>query len=271
MSAISERFDLRHVAWLLASLAVVAAPHTVRLPWWITLLAVMLFVWRGYVALHGLRLPRKWLLLLIAAASVAGIYITYGRVLGRDSGIALLVVMLALKLLEMATLRDAMVLIFIAYFLVITNFLYSQTIPTALLMLGIVWIITATMVGFQFRARQPGYRYQLRIAGIILLQSAPLMLVLFLLFPRIQGPLWGMPQDGASGVTGLSEEMAPGSVSNLLTSDAVAFRVTFESATPPQSQQLYCGISTATPGAPRACPIRWSGPMSRSAIRSNIP
>ena len=239
MSAISERFDLRHVAWLLASLAVVAAPHTVRLPWWITLLAVMLFVWRGYVALHGLRLPRKWLLLLIAAASVAGIYITYGRVLGRDSGIALLVVMLALKLLEMATLRDAMVLIFIAYFLVITNFLYSQTIPTALLMLGIVWIITATMVGFQFRARQPGYRYQLRIAGIILLQSAPLMLVLFLLFPRIQGPLWGMPQDGASGVTGLSEEMAPGSVSNLLTSDAVAFRVTFESATPPQSQQLY--------------------------------
>jgi transglutaminase-like putative cysteine protease len=234
-----ERFHLRHIAALLASLALVAAPHTERLPWWITLLVVTLFIWRGYVALYGLKLPRKWLLLLIAATAVGGIYVSYGRILGRDSGIALLVVMLALKLMEMATLRDAMVLIFIAYFLVITNFLYSQTIPTALLMLAIIWIITATMIGFQFRVRQPGLRYQLRSAGIILLQSAPLMLVLFLLFPRVQGPLWGMPQDAVSGVTGLSEEMAPGSVSNLLTSDAVAFRVNFESAAPPPSQQLY--------------------------------
>jgi transglutaminase-like putative cysteine protease len=65
------------------------------------------------------------------------------------------------------------------------------------------------------------------------------MMVLFLLFPRVQGPLWGMPQDAFSGVTGLSEEMSPGSLSNLLTSDAVAFRVNFESATMPPAQQLY--------------------------------
>ncbi len=234
-----DRFHLRHVAWLLASLALVAAPHVERLPWWITLLAAMLFVWRGYVALYGLALPRKWMLLMIAAGSLGGIYISYGRILGRDSGIAVLMVMLALKLMEMATLRDAMVLIFIAYFLVITNFLYSQTMPTAVFMLFVVWVITATMVGFQFRARQPGYPYQLRIAGGILLQSAPLMLVLFLLFPRVQGPLWGMPQDAFSGVTGLSEEMAPGSLSNLLTSDAVAFRVNFESADTPPPQLLY--------------------------------
>ena len=70
---------------------------------------------------------------MIAAGTLGGIYISYGRILGRDSGIALLVVMLALKLMEMATLRDAMVLIFIGYFLVITNFLYSQTIPTTVL------------------------------------------------------------------------------------------------------------------------------------------
>jgi transglutaminase-like putative cysteine protease len=234
-----DRFHLRHVAWLLASLALVAAPHTERLPWWITLLVVMLFAWRAYVALMGLALPRKWMLLLIAAGALGGIYISYGRILGRDSGIALLMVMLALKLMEMATLRDAMVLIFIAYFLVITNFLYSQTIPTTVFMLFVIWVVTATMVGFQFRTRQPGYRYQLRVAGSMLLQAAPLMLVLFLLFPRVQGPLWGMPQDAFSGVTGLSEEMAPGSVSNLLTSDAVAFRVNFESANTPQSQQLY--------------------------------
>jgi transglutaminase-like putative cysteine protease len=239
MSSALERFHLRHVVWLLAALAMVAAPHIERLPVWITLLVIMLFAWRGYTALYGLALPRKWMLLLIAAGALGGIYISYGRILGRDSGIALLVVMLGLKLMEMAALRDAMILIFIAYFLVITNFLYSQTIPTMVFMLFAVWIITATMIGFQFRVRQPGYRYQLRTAGVMLLQAAPLMLVFFLLFPRVQGPLWGMPQDAYSGVTGLSDEMSPGSVSNLLTSDAVAFRVNFDSATPPATQQLY--------------------------------
>ena len=234
-----ERFHLRHVGWLLGSLALVTAPHAERLPWWITVLVVILFAWRGYVAISGLALPRKWILLLIAAGTLGGIFITYGRILGRDSGIALLVVMLALKLMEMATLRDAMVLIFIAYFLVITNFLYSQTIPTTVYMLLVMWMITATMIGFQFRTRQPGYVYQLRSAGVMLMQAAPLMMVLFLLFPRVQGPLWGMPQDAYSGVTGLSEDMSPGSVSNLLTSDAVAFRVNFESAAIPTAQQLY--------------------------------
>ena len=151
----------------------------------------------------------------------------------------LLVVMLALKLMEMAALRDAMVLIFIAYFLVITNFLYSQTIPTTVFMLVMMWMITATMIGFQFRTRQPGAWFQLRSAGIMLLQAAPMMVVLFLLFPRMQGPLWGMPQDAYSGVTGLSDEMSPGSMSNLLTSDAVAFRANFEASTTPENLQLY--------------------------------
>jgi len=238
MTAAAERFQLRHIGWLLLSLVMVAAPHAERMPWWVTLLATTLIAWRAYIAIFGLRLPRKWLLFAIAAGTLGGIYISYGRILGRDSGVTLLVVMLALKLMEMATLRDAMVLIFIAYFLVITNFLYSQSIPTALYLLAAVWIITATMIGFQFRVGQPGYRYQLRSAGLMLLQSAPLMLVLFVLFPRVQGPLWGMPQDAYGGVTGLSDEMSPGSVSNLILSDAVAFRVNFESPLPP-SQQLY--------------------------------
>ena len=239
MSQALEPFHLRHVGWLLGSLALVAAPHAERLPWWVTVLVTMLFAWRGYVALNGLALPRKWILLLIAGGSLIGVFISYGRVLGRDSGIALLVVMLALKLMEMAALRDAMVLIFIAYFLVITNFLYSQTIPTTVFMLVMMWMITATMIGFQFRTRQPDAWFQLRSAGIMLLQAAPMMVVLFLLFPRMQGPLWGMPQDAYSGVTGLSDEMSPGSMSNLLTSDAVAFRANFEASTTPENLQLY--------------------------------
>ena len=238
MAPAAERLHPRHIGWLLVAVIMVAAPHAERIPWWITLLAAMLLAWRLYITLHGLHLPRKWLLLPIAAGGLAGIYISYGRILGRDAGVALLVIMLALKLLEMATLRDAMILIFICYFLVITNFLYSQSIPTALYLLGAVWIITATMIGFQFRGRQPGYWYQLRSAGTMLVQSAPLMLVLFVLFPRVQGPMWSLPQDAYAGVTGLSDEMTPGSVSRLLLSDAIAFRVSFD-AQIPQANRLY--------------------------------
>jgi transglutaminase-like putative cysteine protease len=146
--------------------------------------------------------------------------------------------MLALKLLETRSRRDALLLIFLAYFLIITNFLYSQTIPTALYMLACVWIITAAMIGCNHSRPQPGYYGPLRTAGSMLAQSAPLMLALFLLFPRASGPLWRLPQDAHAGVSGLSDSMSPGSVANVSLSDAVAFRVEFRSPIP-QSRNMY--------------------------------
>jgi len=237
----AARLPARHVGWLLVSLLMVMAPHAQRVPWWVTVVASILMAWRLYITAYGLALPRKWLLFAIAAACFGGVYLSYGRILGRDSGITLLLVMLTLKLLEMTSLRDAMVLIFISYFLVITNFLYSQTIPTAFYLLAAVWLITATMIGFQYSRQQPGYLRQLRTAGIMLLQAAPLTLVLFVLFPRVQGPIWGMPQDAFAGMTGLSEEMSPGSVSRLIVSDAIAFRVNFASRIPAANQLYWRG------------------------------
>jgi transglutaminase-like putative cysteine protease len=224
--------------WLLAALLLGAAPHTLHVPLWVTSLVLALFGWRAYLLQTRRSLPRKWLLLLIAGAATVGIFVSYGRIMGRDSGVTLLLVMLALKLLEMKTLRDAMVLIFIGYFLVITNFLYSQTIPMAVYLCCVVWLVTTTMIGLQFRGAQPSYRPLLRMAGVMLLQAIPMMLVLFVLFPRVQGPLWGMPQDAFASVTGLSEEMTPGSISSLLASDATAFRVNFKNEVP-ASKQLY--------------------------------
>ena len=55
----------------------------------------------------------------------------------------------------------------------------------------------------------------------MILQSVPIMLALFLLFPRVQGPLWGLPQINYSAKSGLSESMAPGDVSSLSLSDDV--------------------------------------------------
>jgi transglutaminase-like putative cysteine protease len=73
---------------------------------------------------------------------------------------------------------------------------------------------------------------------VLLLQAIPLMLVLFLLFPRIQGPLWGLPHDAHAGLSGLSDNMSPGSLNSLILSDAVAFRAAFRGRIP-EAKALY--------------------------------
>ena len=231
--------QLRHLFWLLAGLALVVAPHTQRLPWWLNLIALVVFTWRMYLAWGERALPNKWLLVLFVFGGLIGVYLTYRTIFGRDSGVALLVLFLSLKLLEMHHQRDAIVLVLLSYFLALTNFFYSQTLPTAGLMLASTLLNTASLVNFA----GPGRTLQanLRTAGTLLLQAGPVMLLLFLLFPRVQGPLWGLPQDAYSGVTGLSDSMSPGAISRLSQSDAIAFRVKFQDEVPPRAQLYWRG------------------------------
>jgi protein-glutamine gamma-glutamyltransferase len=223
---------------ILTSLTLVAAPHAAHLPAWIPVLAGIMLLGRLYYGYARKPLPNRWLLFGIAFVCVAGIAFSYRTLYGRDVGVALLTVMMCLKLMEMHTARDTMVVVLLAYFLVITNFFYSQTIATAVYMLFVVWIITATMVALQHRASRPMPLRVLRHAAGLIVQAVPVMVVLFLLFPRVQGPLWGLPQINAAARTGLSDTMSPGDVSVLGLSDEIAFRVLFEKP-PEKPTQLY--------------------------------
>ncbi|NCP80604.1 MAG: DUF3488 domain-containing transglutaminase family protein, partial [Gallionella sp.] len=114
----------------------------------------------------------------------------------------------------------------------------SQSIPTALFMLFTLLVIMATWV--HLHTGDLKLKPRLRLAGVLLLQAIPLSLILFVLFPRVQGPLWGMPQD-AYASSGLSDTMSPGSLSKLSLNDAVAFRVTFNGTVPPRDQMYWRG------------------------------
>jgi transglutaminase-like putative cysteine protease len=223
---------------ILLSLGMVIAPHAVHLPTWIPALVAVVLLARFYVGWQHRKLPNKWLLIAIALACTAAIALSYRTLYGRDVGVAILTVMMALKVLEMSGPRDTMVVVLLAYFLVVTNFFYSQSIPTALYMLLVIWVITATMIGLQHQVGRPKLVSVLRHAATLILQGVPIMLALFLLFPRVQGPLWGLPQINYSAKSGLSESMAPGDVSSLSLSDAVAFRVLFATQ-PEKPAQLY--------------------------------
>ncbi|HZN86154.1 MAG TPA: transglutaminaseTgpA domain-containing protein, partial [Burkholderiales bacterium] len=182
---------LRDLAWLVGALLLVVAPHALRMPWWLTLLVLTLYAWRAQIALAGARLPSHWLVLGIALLSIGAVFLEYRTLFGRTSGIVLLALFSGLKLMELRTHRDAAVTAFLCYFLVMTNLLYSQSIPTALLAGAALLAVTATLAGLS-APRRP-MRANLRTAGFLLAHAAPAALVLFLLFPRVQGPLWGLP------------------------------------------------------------------------------
>ena len=220
---------------LLLSVLMVSAPHAVHLPLWVSALAAMLLGWRAYLNYSGNPLPPRWLLMVVTLGVVGALFGSFHTLFGRDVGVTLLILLSTLKLLELRSARDAMVLLYLSCFIIITNFFYSQSIPTALFMLATLLAILSSWIHLQSGALP--LKPRLRIAAVILLQAIPLMLVLFVLFPRIQGPLWGMPQD-AYATSGLDDRMSPGSLSKLSLSDAVAFRVSFDDK-PPRHDQMY--------------------------------
>ncbi len=224
--------------WLFAGIALVIAPHAVHLPMWLNAVAFSMIAWRWAAASGRLPLPGKWMLLLLLAGSAAGILFQYRTLFGRDAGVAMLTLMLALKLLEMRSYRDAMPMVLPGYFLVITNFCYTQEIPFAVYLLAVVLVLTGALIALNHPTSAKHWRGPLKLSALLLAQAVPVMLLLFVLFPRLGGPLWGMPSDAFSARSGLSEDMSPGSVSELVQSDAVAFRAQFDGA-PPVPSSLY--------------------------------
>jgi transglutaminase-like putative cysteine protease len=229
------------LAWLLVTLVLAVAPHAQELPVWLTVLFALLVGWRGFIAFRDKALPPRWLLLIVAALAGAGVLIDYRTLFGRDAGVALLTAMTACKLLESRAQRDGVVLVFLGYLLVMSNLLYSQDIPIVAYLFAVVLIMLAAQVMIYRQHAGLKALAPLRLAGRMVLQAIPVMLVLFVLFPRIPGPLWGLPKDAYKGRTGLSEEMMPGTVSELSKSDAVAFRVRFAGDIPPPAQLYWRG------------------------------
>ena len=226
---------------LLAGMLLVGAPLALHQPPWLSLgwLLVALLPW--WRLSRGRPLPGAWVRVPLALAGFAAVFLTYGGVHGRDPGVALLTTMIALKLLELRSLRDLYVTVFLGYFLVMANLLYSQEPPMAAYLLLSVLVLTATLVAANRGPGRIALREELRLGGKLLLQGLPIMLVLFFLFPRIDGALWHTPLPPTSASTGISDEMRPGDISKLVQDDSVAFRVEFDGVVPPPSQRYWRG------------------------------
>jgi protein-glutamine gamma-glutamyltransferase len=224
--------------WLTATLSFAVIPHALRIPFWMPILFFSLTLWRLYQerrwrsstkkASLSARFGRQFIILVI----VVGVFNSYGTLVGRDAGVALLVLLAGLKLVELQNQRDYYIGIFIAMFLVLTNFFYSQTILTAIYMMLAVTLIVTSLISLNDTSGFVNSQKRIFVALSLLVQSIPFLLILFVLFPRIDGPLWGLPKDAHAGTTGLDDEMSPGQISQLSLSDEVAFRVEFTGPIP---------------------------------------
>jgi transglutaminase-like putative cysteine protease len=229
------------LVWIIISLFTLVAPHAERLPLWV--LAVYLFAagWRIMVYQGRWSFPGRLVKTALIVASCSGIYLSYGSLIGLEPTVALLLTAFALKLIELHRRKDAYVLLFLGYFICITEFLFSQDLLVVLYSLLNVVLVTTGLVALHRPGEHQFNRKTIRLASILVLQSLPLMLVLFFLFPRI-GPLWTVPIKSHTAKTGVSDFMRPGDISRLGKSDEVAFRVQFDGEIPPQSSLYWRGL-----------------------------
>jgi protein-glutamine gamma-glutamyltransferase len=227
--------DLR---WLLFSLTLVMALHVQHFAIWVSVSILALGIWRYLIQYFHWQMPRIFILMPLTIFVGLGILLTYRGLFGRDASVELLAIMLMLKLMEAKTNRDFIIVIFGAYFLSITTFLFTQSMTYGVAMLLSTFALTATLIGISHPNGDLDWRFQSKMATSLMLQAAPIMLILFLLFPRIPGPLWGIPEDRHLGMSGLSDSMEPGDISELSLSGKVAFRAQF-SGQPPSISKLY--------------------------------
>lgn len=242
MSAtVSSYLHVSTLMRLLAVLLFVLAPHFTRLPAWETTAVLAVVIWRLWAARRHFTMPSKWIRGALTFAAFAAVFASYGRINGQHAGVALLVVMAALKLTEMDQRRDVMVMVFLMYFLCTTHFLFSQELWTLLYLLIAATAITTVLIESNHAGEPLPLRVTIKRGSSLIAQSLPLMLLMFVLFPRVPGPLWGLPSDAGAARSGLSDRMAPGDIAALILSDELAFRVKFDDAVPERNQLYWRG------------------------------
>ena len=235
-----QKLSANHLIWLLASLGTVLATHLLNLPIWVVVVSLGIGGWRYIAIAKPILMPNRWLLVLLALAMGLGIVLSFKGLFGRDASLSLLMIMTALKLLETKTLRDYMLAIMLGYFLIGNLFLFNQSTVTFASSIFPLLMLTATLANISLNNPQ-SITFLIKLAGKLLLQSVPIMLILFILFPRIPGPLWGIPQDAFSAMTGLSDNLQFGNISQLTKNSSIAFRVQFKGAIPAKDQLYWRG------------------------------
>ncbi|MCU1716963.1 DUF3488 and DUF4129 domain-containing transglutaminase family protein [Pseudomonas sp. 5P_3.1_Bac2] len=261
--------------WLLLAQVLVVAPHLLHAPWWIVPLWLGCAVWRWQASRQRLGYPNGWAKAALMLGTAFGVWLSRGSLVGLDAGVVLLIAAFILKILEVRQRRDALVLVFLGLFSVVTVYLFDDSVLMALYSLLPVTVLLAALISLQQAPSSPWANA--RLAASLLLQALPLMLLVFILFPRV-GPLWSLPVASQKATSGLAESMTPADIAELSRSSGLAFRVSFSGAMPARSELYWRALSfdqfdgrrwSQTPQARFTTGARWQAkgePLNYSVI-----
>ena len=201
------------------------------------------------LCLYSRQPPRQlwWRVALLIATIAAGVlvWLQYGKLFGRDSGVALLFILGPLKLIESRSARDFMVVWGLGLMLYVASFFENLGLLAALSVppIIVIYVTAIRLIDAPAAIHRTESTYfeslwqHMKGSAAHTLLGIPLAAMLFVLFPRATAPLWGM-RDPATAQSGLSEEMRPGQIAQLILSGETAFRVEFANNKPAQ-QSLY--------------------------------
>ncbi|WP_323750840.1 transglutaminaseTgpA domain-containing protein [Marinobacter sp.] len=227
--------------WLIGAFSLLLAPQWDRLPWWMIVACAVLAVWRWLAQKGRFRLPGRWLKIGVMLLLV-GVYVA--TVQGRftvDTAASFFVLAVGLKWLETRTARDFYVLFFILVYLAAVNFLFQQSIIWALVTFAAIGCLLVGLQILNAPALPGNFRAGWKRLGLLLLKTLPIVVLLFVFFPRM-APLWSVPLVSGQARSGISDTMRPGDISNLAQSSERAFRVTFGGDNPAYRDRYWRGL-----------------------------
>jgi len=236
----------QHRLLLLASTHIVALPLYLTMPPPLLIFIISISIWQLAIIKNNYHKPRTakhynpslLIRVCLIVCSFLFLYLSYGAIFGHQSGIGMVILMSLLKMFEIKSRRDTHIIIFTNLFLLATHFFQSQQVWISLYVFTAAIFLITLLVSLSDRQGSMNFTRHFTTTLRLSFASIPFMLILFVLFPRIPGPLWGLPADAFSANSGISEEMSPGSINQLINSSKIAFRVKFEQA-PPIHSNLY--------------------------------
>ncbi len=181
--------------------------------------------------------------LVLAAVTLAVIFFSYGSLKGIEPGVSVLVVLMSLKILEAHTAREFQVMVMIAWMLCLCGFFLSQDFAIALCLLAAFALLLVALIQFHGGSSSESFWSPVSATCKLLAQAAPLVVLLFLLFPRINTAFRFEIRDLRSAASGFSDRLSPGSIASLTNSSDIAFRAEFpDRKTRPPGPMYWRGI-----------------------------
>ncbi len=218
--------------WLVGTLTFLMLPHLSRYLVLLLPLLIICIFWRVMIFRQRMPLPSFLTRAVLVIFGFSSVFFLPFSWLSLETAVAVLLVGTLLKLLEMKTYRDLWVLIYLGYFVIVAQLLFDQTLVSALYMLLGILLVTACLITLMSKATGLSWAYPVKYAAKMMMLSVPVMVLGFLVFPRLD-PFWTVPQPKGKGKTGISETMRPGAISELVQSDELVFRVDFKGDVPP--------------------------------------